>query len=128
MLFTIKRSKWFRGQGSNGSALYLPSRKQCCVGQMCSQLGVPPRFLRNTSTVGGVVEESWLRSSAQAAALAVKLKIFLWNFLSANNVGERAWLVTAYVLNDSAEIEDDVREKKLAALFRKHHHKLVFVD
>jgi hypothetical protein len=45
MKFTIKRSKWLRGNGGSISGLLTAKGNQCCMGQVCSQLGIPDNAL-----------------------------------------------------------------------------------
>lgn len=53
MKFVLDKSKWLRGQATpeNESALLTSEGKQCCVGQWCSQVGIPDEALRFRGSV-----------------------------------------------------------------------------
>jgi hypothetical protein len=117
MEFVIDRSKWFRGQGPNGSSLLRKDHTQCCVGQMCSQLGLPNTILLGESTVNGLFCDELVDGD-----LREKLSPL------ADIDAEKDWVEVAYTINDSRDIDDTEREKQLQELVAPHGHTLRFVD
>jgi hypothetical protein len=118
MRFTITRSKWLRGEGGVASAL-LRHRdgKQCCVGQMCSQLGIPDDEIRNEKAVAPVIYSVGPERIAPLVVRGVS-----------GNWCQARWLDDAYSINDARDISDDARECSLRELLAPHGHELVFVD
>lgn len=117
MKFTIKRSKWYRGHKFD-SLLMRGDGSQCCVGQMCSQLGV-----RDADLLGRAISSDLPDLPDMGLATKEALSPLLDRFGR-----DLPWVVSAYVVNDDAEIGDDEREPKLAAIAAAAGHELVFID
>jgi hypothetical protein len=116
MTFTIKRSKWLRGAGA-GELLREDDHLQCCVGQMCSQLGVPDNVIEG---------ECVLEFLSNRVLADERLSVLITD--RGCDIRERKWVETAYGINDETLIADDERERQLADLAAANGHELVFTD
>lgn len=124
MKFTIKRSKWLRGEGVSKSRLLRKGDgKQCCIGQICLQLGVPDKAITDITDVNNILIEH----SPKLEKVLTPLLL-----LSDKQEGYRhaaGWVGSAYCINDAQDVPDDAtREKHLAELAAANGHELVFVD
>jgi hypothetical protein len=120
MKFTIERSKWLRGEGGAKSGLLRGSDgKMCCIGQVCSQLGVKNESLENLKSVEQVIGRH-VKGEGFASASEV--------LCEKDGRTEMDWLHAAYVANDDPGISDDEREKALISIAKFVGHEFVFVD
>lgn len=114
MKFTVKRSEWYRGQGSLESKLLRKDGKRCCIGFVGQQCGVADSSMLDISSVALLSEE--------ARNLFPK---WLANAVSDGPIGD------AYETNDDNEHElwdDEVRETRLATIFKANGDEIEFVD
>lgn len=110
MTFTIKRSKWLRGEGVGNSQLFREGDgKMCCIGQVCLSLGIDEVFLRDHAGLG--LEEEFEKPELFTAGHSV-----------------HPWIWDAYKINDSQYIDDRTRERQLKELVGRNGHEFVFVD
>jgi hypothetical protein len=116
MTFTITRSKWLRGETWINSYLLRESDgKQCCMGQVCQQLGVPESDLKGAR---GVSTERINQHQE-----------LIRDFLSPENPAfHSAWVGECYCVNDEPGLSEADREGRLASAFREHGHELIFID
>jgi hypothetical protein len=127
MNFTIKRSKWLRGEDcwmrgeedENVSVLLRPSDgKQCCMGQVASQCGVPDEELKLVPTYDELLCDHDF--NGQLLSPFVKEDEGFTN--------EVDWLSQCYSTNDDPGMTDEDRERILTDRFAAHGHTLTFVD
>jgi hypothetical protein len=111
MKFVIKRSKWYRGRGPHESALLREDGTQCCVGQMCSQIGLADSAILNRKTV------SQLINPQQREYYDQTLKVL-----------DRFSFSEAYDINDRTYLTDHERERELKNLVEAAGHEIVFED
>ncbi len=111
MKFIIDRKKWYRGKGSTESSLLRPDGLQCCVGQMCSQLGC------NDGTLLDI-----------PAMHMLKLNPIIFDTLGYDINNMSNWIDRAYGINDSMDISDTEREQKLTVLAQENGHELEFIN
>lgn len=109
--FTIKRSKWLRGEDGDSFLLRSTDGKMCCLGQIANQCRVAKAHLKDRGTPAQV-----------GTSIAGKIKDFV---MEGNNT---PLSYDAMKINDDEEITDKVREKRLISLFKKHGITLTFVD
>ena len=107
--FTIDRSIWLRGEGSEHSRLLRPhDNKMCCVGICLRALGVPDSLLLDMQVAGNVAG-----GSAVAADLADKITAEI-------AYGDHGKVTLGiYTANDSALIDDVGREEILTKRFKQ---------
>ena len=106
--YTVKRSNWYRGQGTSGSRLLRVDGTRCCIGFVGEQCGIADEAMLNVG---------------QICFVDGKSKSPKWFEL-----GNADDLMQAYSLNDDNIVSDPQRETGLAAIFKKHGDTLVFVD
>ncbi len=126
MTFEVKRSEWVRGE-STVSALLVeendrdiahPDRKRCCLGFFAKACGIPD------SQISGLPTPAVLQGPKPASAdwNALMKKGMSMSRVNSDLCGE---LMNC---NDNRDLTDDERETKLAQLFSKLGHTVVFVD
>jgi hypothetical protein len=107
MKFTIDRTKWLRGEYL--SLLLRPGDgMMCCIGQVCEQIGIDRRHLRNCGVVFNLPPGD------------------MDNFR--DSMGDEFRADAAYSINDDSHIPDDEREKMLAEHFGKFNHEIEFIN
>lgn len=109
--FVVKRSEWYRGQGSQNSELLRFDGKRCCIGFVGQQCRIDDADLRGQATV----EEVYPSESYRLFPVWMK-------------VPHSPSLNLAYRINDDVDIDDDEREKQLKALFALQGDTISFVD
>ena len=108
--YTVKRSEWFRGQGSSESRLLREDdNKRCCIGFVGAQLGIPDENLLDISDVFSIDSDTW--------------PDWMRQYRSSNDP-----INIAYGINDQELLPDTDRERRLADLFAEHGDTLLFVD
>jgi hypothetical protein len=119
MLFTVKRSEWYRGKGSAESKLLREDDLKCCIGFVCLQLGLSEKQIINKGDIMSMVASS----------------VEPWGdkrLLTDNNLfdfgNHPKWLEAAYRANDTDRLTDAEREEKLKSLFKQGGHEIEFVD
>jgi hypothetical protein len=120
MKFTIDRTKWYRGNSVGSKLLRAEDCKQCCVGQMCSQLGVNDLDLLGITSVWRLLERNEL------GLLPITAKENMKPLLS--DGVEARWVEEAYSINDRDDLCDTEREHLLIELLRRNGHELEFVN
>jgi hypothetical protein len=131
MKFTIKRSKWYRGKGTRDSRLLLGNGKQCCFGQICSQLGVPDIQLLNRPVVRSLpVFEKLVNQdiSLTEAKQGHKWVSPVYDTIMQSDRYEHGWVAEGYAVNDEPYIDENRREERLTTLLANAGHELVFED
>ena len=85
----------------------------CCIGQVCSQLGVPDEKLLNKTCARHIFTTG---------------NSPLTNPVSDDTNTDHDWVRLAYKINDDVDIADSFRERKLKSLAANHGHSFEFVD
>lgn len=112
--FTVKRSEWYRGKGSERSRLLRKDGLKCCIGFVGQQCGIDNSKLSNKITVQSVIHRfpetasQWPEWMQLQPALDCARK--------------------AYTINDNSHLSDTMRELCLKELFKEHRDEIVFVD
>ena len=110
--FVVDRSRWIRGNSESSKLLRESDGHMCCLGFVCTQLGVPRELLREVGGPAGVDHHA------------------LDDFLT-NGTGGSRWnspfANSAIGYNDSMAMEDSERERLLSELFEPHGG-MEFVD
>jgi hypothetical protein len=125
MNFTIKRSKWLRGQSETWSALLRIDGMQCCVGQMCSQLGISDDELLGESIIESLVESP---DDIEREEKRLNPLVRIRDDDDGPRVVEQDWINECYSINDMLSISDAEREQLLIAQAASDGHTLTFVD
>lgn len=128
MKFVINRKKWLRGMGLDQSLLHDPySHKECCIGQVCRQLGVPLKCIRDVTQICAIdtfkKKKLFSNLSEKLKPILTKKKSILKDMLI-----EEEFINKAYIINDDEIICDKERERKLKQLFRNNGHILTFIN
>lgn len=107
MEFIVKRSEWFRGQGSAQSYLVRAlDNKKCCLGFLGEACGVPI-----ASMIGAGVPE---------VVLGKDRRLFPRSYFGSNDLVDRSIVSDEIIFtNDSKYLSEAERESKLIELFRK---------
>ncbi len=108
--FTVKRSEWLRGEGTNASRLLRPiDGKKCCVGFFAEQIfGCDRKSIQNIGSL----------SCALNTATATFSDSVLWQKVSSD----------IYRTNDNMVITETSREAALRNLFAVVGYEILFVD
>ncbi len=104
--FIVKRSRWLRGKGSD-SYLRHKNGHQCCLGFVGRQCNIAAKDLLLRGLPGHLPGELLMRFPELT--------------------GSESWSDFA-IINDSPEISDKEREKKLKELAKKNGFRFKFVD
>jgi hypothetical protein len=114
MKLIIDRKIWLRGEGIEDSYL-LRSKdgKKCCIGILCSTLGVPDNELFNK----------------RGAQRLINFELPAWlGPVTANNFMTELDIFRAYDANDQIGLPEDEREKLVAEIFARHDIEVEFVN
>ncbi len=115
MDFVVDRKTWHRGE--SGSRLYVSeTKKQCCIGQVCSQLGVKTHLLKDVGSVQGVMELHGGEDSLEK----------MNGILVKKGKESFGWLWECYAINDSLGISEEDRESKITEAFKLNGHTITF--
>lgn len=125
MKFTVKRSEWYRGNGNaldskpvvhNESQLLREDGKKCCIGFVGLQCGFSEADLLGHGTITVVREDGpgvWPK----------------WMLREEWVGGHKEYKIQkAYITNDSSDLTDEQREKRLQYIFAENGDEIVFVD
>src|SRR3954462_4130148 len=93
--FTVKRSKWHRGQGAKGSKLLRDDGTMCCVGFLSKACGASDAEIINRNTIATFASRDEIFQVADI------------NLILGNNLKERSLI---YNTNDCVDISDTERE------------------
>ncbi len=127
MVIKIPRSQWYRGKGGYASRLLIDSPdkdkdgKRCCLGHVCSQLGVPDEDLKNVALIRDIVYNPKTSKN-------VLEKVTL---LLDEGGRENSYVCDMYRENDDDDTSDETREQELKRLFSLSNdkgHTIEFVD
>lgn len=112
MKLVIDRAKWLRGEDSqNSKLLRIKDQKRCCIGFLCSALGVSDSELLDVGGSQKLFAElpTWLKDSGEMAD------------------NEHSDLFTAYDVNDNPELDEATREARITKIFARHDIQVEFV-
>lgn len=113
MKFTIDRTRWLRGEGSDVSKLLRPSDgKMCCVGFFCLAQGLSEDTINDKPTYYAVIG-------------SIENDPFV---LTGDYIIDRQETWSMYHVNDSPLLSDEEREKLLTNNFAKLGHKVEFIN
>lgn len=115
MKYTVNRKMWGRGGKGGHSSLRNNRGKQCCLGFVGRQCGIPIFHLKNEPLPSEVLSEEQCKKWPK------------W-FINSSTKRSTQDVYKAAALNDSKDITDKVREAKLKKLFAKHGDRIVFVN
>ena len=114
MKLKINRKRWFRGKGSEESKLLrAEDRKMCCLGFYLRACGVSVRGLTDETLPSDMLEDV----PKKARWLLKKTNEF-------ENSSDCQYLIDQ---NDTEELNELTREKRIAARFQKHGVDVEFV-
>lgn len=125
----IPRKKWLRGEGATASKLLrLGDRKQCCLGILCTQIGIPDEVIENKSSL-----EAWIGGSGIGAYKPRKMYDEVWQMsdhqLSSNEfLADVTFRDTETTYDDGDYKEPLIRHSVIDSFYRvndaleKHHH------
>lgn len=115
MKYTVNRKMWARGGRAGYPALRNDAGKQCCLGFVGRQCGIPISHLKNEP----------LPCNVENHTQRAKWPKWFINQRNGNNTKD---CILAAATNDKKDITDKVREAKLKKLFAKHGDRIVFVN
>ena len=114
---TVNKKRWYRGQGSEESALLCTgpgaSKKMCCIGFLARACGLSAKAIRGVSTVGDL----------EVMARLTKAPLLM----GIQHTKEES-LLDAYNINDSVDMTDVVRMAKLKTIGKRLGVNFIFVD
>jgi hypothetical protein len=118
MKFTIDRAKWFRGQGSDASALLRANGQRCCLGFYAQACGLTDNQIMDKTApnhVGLIGKDEWD------------------NILLTNSFPNQSWMQHSkdardlIIVNDSMHVSGADREKRITEIFSKKGIEVEFV-
>ena len=119
--FKVKRSKWFRGQGSDDSFLLNNEGQMCCLGFYSAACGIKKSYLKNEEAPGEInsdIQNQW--------------QTFLLNDSDIDTEEQYkidSWACTQLMkINDDENMSDTEREEKLTKLFANDGIEVKFED
>lgn len=118
--FTVKRSKWLRGNGGV-SQLLNNEGKMCCLGFYGRECGLRPQDIRDQATPSDVDD-----TRDEKIWNTFLIKDDTINTLNSPRDSKAA--VKLMRINDSKALSDEKREEKLTAEFLKWGIKVKFVE
>lgn len=109
--FTVERSRWLRGEGSDASRLLRSEdHLMCCVGFFCKAMGFTDDELLEMSTLNALLTNHQQERNEE--------KIYLIDPFQG----------TAYMINDDLILHDGDREDSLTEEFKGLGIRVTFVD
>ena len=109
--FTVQRTRWLRGKGTDCSALQRGNGYKCCLGFCLQQLGVD-----------GIL------NSPEPEDTGMEIPIFtMADIFNDGTIINTALSDRAMDINDDPNIDDHTREEKIKRLFEKHGLTITFV-
>lgn len=108
MKFTVKRSRWYRGQGGVTSRLRQSDGTMCCLGFLGETCGISESAMLNKLMPEDVASYAD-RKKWPPGLIAVEVDGTRWRTDAANEMS---------MTNDSRALGDDEREAKLTELFK----------
>lgn len=122
MKFTIYRGSWVRGGSKNiskygESALLNNHNRQCCLGQVCYQAGVPLEDLNDLGWPSKTPAK--YHETLRSIGLMQKKEVFVGD-------NDTKQINNCVDLNDSQILSDKVRETNIKNEFESLGHKVVF--
>ena len=122
--FTIKRSKWIRGEGPGKSFLRREEdKKMCCLGFLCVAAGSSKNNILGLKSPEDLDVElpsslEWLVDIYEKIEGLVDEKIY----------EDKVYTQNLMVINDREDISEETREAQLTDMFLENGWKPVFVD
>jgi len=111
MKLVIDRATWLRGEGSGPSKLLRKrDKKKCCIGFLCSALGVPDESMEG---VGG------------SQRLFCDLPSWLTEMPTPTHDPD---LFEAYHTNDDPTMDEETREQNITKIFAMHDIQVEFIN
>lgn len=123
MKLTITREQWLRGNGVESALRRPEDGKMCCLGFFALACGMSVDEIQNFGDPSDTVGETLLKWPQWLVRELPPEDDEL--YASWHNTDECGNLIEA---NDSKEIEEPDRERKIAALFADHGVEVEFVD
>lgn len=107
----ITRSKWFRGKGSERSALLTRNGKMCCLGFLGLACGLQKKDMRNSGAPSEISEEllaKWSKGIIRSNAMDSALGVIMMG------------------INDDPSLKPKYREVRLKGLFERINYRVEF--
>lgn len=117
--FTIKRSEWYRGKGSDDSRLLNEDKQKCCLGFYSLSCGLRSQDIRDMASPYDVIEEHNKLWKSFLITEPDESNELDWNSRDANQLMS---------INDDEKTSDAHKEKKIITMFKKHGIAVKFVD
>lgn len=114
MKFIVDRKKWYRGKGSEESALLREDGTRCCIGFVGQQCGVSDSLMLDRPCILDDRRVESLKGFPQ------------WMYTTVDK--HRTLADEAYQANDNQLHGDAARERELKKLFADHGDEIEFVD
>lgn len=111
--FTIKRSKWLRGEKDDSALLRERDRKQCCLGIYLEACGAPLELMN------GVPTPSDLADCDVPEWLVREESDFDWDAEPVTRTVDSDLTDRLVAVNDSPDLADPDREAAIAARFQE---------
>ena len=100
--FIINRKFWDRGEKSSGSLLCSSTGKMCCLGFFAKSYGVPKDKIVDLAFPSSILEDKEL---AKIPSWAQEVTTDIHSLVK---------------INDLSDMDDKLREKQIAKIFKKH--------
>lgn len=127
--FTVDRKTWYRGKSGDSSCLLNNAGNRCCLGFYASACGVEDKQMRNLLSPGSLVELAKTGSTYDKFDRSVSRDVNEWKtkLTRSSSVDNSETCMKMMQVNDEEKITEEVREKKLTALFASIGIKIKFV-
>lgn len=123
MKFTVDRKTWYRGYGSDNSKLLLENGMMCCLGHISLQCGLTERqILHRTTPYRAITNDGFLGQKVFNVPVG-----FDW-LLNDSHDSTSEIAGEMMNVNDSIELSEEIREKRLIELAAKAGHELEFIN
>lgn len=133
-IWTVRRSLWYRGRGSDKSALLIEdypelAGQMCCLGHRCLAQGFKPYQIKGLLVPSNIMysfyNRDWLFDAPSQADVAYYSSAI---GLESSKCMRESWEILIVNVNDSDAISDSLRESLLTRIFASHGETLTFVD
>ena len=120
MIFTVKRSKWLRGEGRGNSYLRRErDGKMCCLGFRARAVGFTARRITGKISPRNLYHKLEDVKEQDAGLVAVYCTRYLGDTELCNRI---------MTINDSKDITEITRENQLKAFFKRLGDTVIFKD